>query len=90
VPLNYALDEIQLACAVVGTTDCVLLPASSIHPPLVMLVASLQGSAAAAGLTLTAKSAALLPEGGASDVGASLCKYAADQKVREQAYVPSV
>lgn len=41
----------------------------------------LQGTAAAAGLTLTAKSAALLPEGGASDVGASLCKYATDQKV---------
>lgn len=41
-----------------------------------------QGTAAAAGVTLTVKSAALLPEGGASDVGASVCKYAADQKVR--------
>lgn len=52
------------------------------RPLLCLLATPLQGSAAAAGLTLTAKSAALLPEGGASDVGASLCKYAADQKVR--------
>jgi len=44
-----------------------------------------QGTAAAAGLQdLTAKSAALLPEGGASDVGASVCKYAQEQKVRDQ------
>lgn len=42
---------------------------------------TLQGTAAAAGVTLTVKSAALLPEGGASDVGASVCKYAADQKI---------
>lgn len=51
---------------------------------LVLLLPSSQGSAAAAGLQgVTAKSAALLPEGGASDVGASLCKYAQEQKVRE-------
>lgn len=41
-----------------------------------------QGTAAAAGITLAAKSAALLPEGGASDVGASVCKYAQEQQVR--------
>jgi hypothetical protein len=46
------------------------------------MFAFVQGTAAAAGLTITTKSAALLPEGGASDVGASVCKYAQEQKVR--------
>lgn len=47
----------------------------------------LQGTAAAAGMQdLTAKSAALLPEGGASDVGASVCKYAQEQKVCDPLY----
>jgi hypothetical protein len=47
-----------------------------------MCFCTLQGTAAAAGLHITTKSAALLPEGGASDVGASVCKYAQEQKVR--------
>lgn len=41
-----------------------------------------QGAMSAAGLhDVTTKSAALLPEGGASDVGASVCKYANEHNV---------
>jgi hypothetical protein len=44
---------------------------------------AISGAAAAAGLQdVTVTSSALLPEGGASDVGASVCKYAQEHKVR--------
>jgi hypothetical protein len=44
---------------------------------------AISGAAAAAGMQdVTVTSSALLPEGGASDVGASVCKYAQEHKVR--------
>jgi hypothetical protein len=49
---------------------------------------AISGAAAAAGLQdVTVTSSALLPEGGASDVGASVCKYAQDHKVRGMLHI---
>jgi hypothetical protein len=43
---------------------------------------AISGAAAAAGMQdVTVTSSALLPEGGASDVGTSVCKYAQEHKV---------